>query len=342
VPGPDSGDLALTSDQAMPADPLIDGITAAVVGVGDPGPHLALYRDRLGFGVVADGVLPGATAAALWRCDPVDRPLTVLAAAGAPGGRIVLLGVPDTAAGAQHPRVSDVGMGALDLYTRDIDATHRELTDAGHAWLSPPATYQVPVGDTEVTVTEGLCLAPDGTDLVFVQPAKPRGTAAWDADPNRRYTELTSVGCHVPDIEAEVAFWGPGGLGLDQWYDVTFSADGLDTMAALRPGTRLRLVFLAGASTARLELNTIENRAADVDRRERQRTGRALGHSGWLVATTCCSDPGARRRWTRRTDCRSRSSEGTTEPHTAGDRDRNADRPGRRRPGHGAGQLRAG
>lgn len=272
----------------MKADPLVEGVTGAVIGVTDPARHLALFGDRLKFSVVAGGAVPARTAHALWGTGPDDLPVTVLAAAGAPGGRIVLLTVPaairDTDS-AEYPHVADVGLSGVDVYTRDIAATHRELTAAGHGWLAAPSSYQVPLGEQEVTVTEGVCRAPDGTDLVFVQPAAPRGTAAWDADPHRPYTELTSVVCHVPDVDAEVAFWGPDGLGLDLWYDVTFSSPGLEAMADLPAGTRMRLAFLAGARTARIEVTHIADNPGGVDRRDRQRPGRSLGHSGWLVRT---------------------------------------------------------
>lgn len=203
---------------------LVDGVTAAIVGVSDRQPHLDLYCGWLGFEVAAEGAIDQPTAAALWDA-PAAVPVTVLAAAGAGTGRIALVGV--DAAGAplpEHPYTADLGLAGIDVYARDIRTTHRILVAAGYPWLAPPATYQVPLGEWSVTVTEGFCLAPDGTDLVFVEPASPRGTAAWAADPDRPYTELTSVVCHVPDVDREVAFWGPAGLGLDCWYDVTFAS----------------------------------------------------------------------------------------------------------------------
>jgi catechol 2,3-dioxygenase-like lactoylglutathione lyase family enzyme len=265
---------------------LIDGVTAALVGVSDRRAHIDLYCGRLGFDVVDEGVIGAAAACALWGDGLPDLAVTVLAAAGAPTGRIALVNVGDSdVAPAVHPHTTDIGLAGIDLYTRDIGATHRDLVSAGYLWVAPPATYDVPLGERQVTVTEGICQAPDGTDLVFVQPANPRGTVAWAADPHRAYTELTSVVCHVSDVDSEISFWGPSGLGLDLWYDVTFSAPGLDRMANLPLGSRLRLAFLVGATTARIEVTSVLDGAAGKDRRPLQRPGRSLGHSGWIVRT---------------------------------------------------------
>jgi hypothetical protein len=271
---------------AVTEQPLIDGVTAAIVGVSDRQPHLDLYCGRLGFDVVAEGVIDHATARALWGEGLAELRVTVLAAAGAPSGRIALVDVDGSdGADATHPHTADLGLAGIDVYARDIEATHRDLTAHGYAWLAAPATYDVPLGERRVTVTEGICLAPDGTDLVFVQPAKPRGTAAWESDPDRDYTELTSVVCHVSDVDSEIVFWGPAGLGLEVWYDVTFSAPGLDRMANLPPGSQVRLAFLAGATTARIEVMSVLGGVAGADRRAFHRPGRSLGHSGWIVRT---------------------------------------------------------
>lgn len=266
---------------ATVGEALIDGITAALLGVRDTAPHRDLYCGQLGFTVAGSGAVPAATAAALWGDGLGDVPVTVLTAAGAATGRIALLTV-DAAQEPQHPYTADLGLQGIDVYTRDIKATHTAVLAAGYRWQAPPQTYEVPLDSGQtVAVTEGICLAPDGTLLVFVEPANPRGTTAWTADPARECTELTSVVCHVPDPEREIAFWTS--LGLSLWYDVTFSATGLEQMAGLPAGTRMRLAFLAGPATARIEVTSVNTDASGVDRRAAQRPGRALGHSGWLV-----------------------------------------------------------
>ncbi|MFG2017918.1 hypothetical protein [Actinomadura geliboluensis] len=263
---------------------LVEGITGAVIGVSDFGPHLEFFGGRLGYEVAARGTVGAAAADALWGTGPADVEAMALAAAGAGTGRIHLVRVPEPLAPAARPHNLDDGLIGIDVYAADIAAAHARFAADGIAWSTPPATYGVAVGDREVQVTQGVCPAPDGTAVVFVQPAAIRGTAAWEADPGRPYTELTSVVCHVPDAGAEVAFWGPDGLGMSVWYDVVFSSPGFDTVAGLPPGTRMRLAFLAGERTARIEVTSAEGEHR-VDRRPAQRPGRSLGHSGWTVRT---------------------------------------------------------
>ncbi len=57
-------------------------------------------------------------------------------------------------------------------------------------------------------------------------------------------------------------------------------------MASLPTGTIMRLAFLAGPKTARIEVTQIQDRTSGVDRRAQQRTARDLGHTGWLVQTS--------------------------------------------------------
>ncbi|WP_395105364.1 VOC family protein [Actinomadura sp. SCN-SB] len=264
--------------------PLVEGITGAVIGVAAFRPHLEFFGHRLGYEVAAEGVVPAAVADALWGTGPRDVDAVALTAAGAGTGRVHLVRVPEPVAPAGRPHNLDRGLIGIDMYARDIEDAHARCAAAGISWTSPPATYGVAVGGKEVMVTQGVCPAPDGTAVVFVQPAAARGTAAWEADPGRMFTELTSVVCHVPDVDAEVAFWGPDGLGMALWYDVTFSSPGFDTVADLPPGTRMRLAFLAGERTARIEVTCAEgDHRADL--RPVQRPGRSLGHSGWTVRT---------------------------------------------------------
>lgn len=261
---------------------LVGGVNAAFIGVTDRQPHLDLYVGQLGWLVEDEGVLPAEQASALWGPGIGEVAFTVLTAAGAQHGRLILLEVPAQEAGP-HPWQADTGFIAINMYTRDIQVSHTELSAAGQTWVTPPATWRVPLGEQIVTVTQGFLRAPESTDIVFVEPAQARGTAAWDADPDRHYTELTSVVCHVPDFEAEAGFWGPDGLGLDSWYDVSFTDPGLDEMAKLPSGTVMRLAFLAGATTARIEVTRMENREIGTDLRAHQRTAQHVGHSGWLL-----------------------------------------------------------
>lgn len=263
---------------------LIQGVNAAFIGVSDPQPHIDFYCGQLGWAVSETGVLTAEEAASIWGKGVGETSVTVLTAAGATHGRIILLTVPSQGP-AVYPTTSDLGLAGIDIYTKNIQETYQQLKSAGYRWVTPPATWEVPLGERIVTITQGFCNAPDGTSLVFVENAAPRGVAAWEIDPDRAYTELTSAVCHVPDFDAELAFWGTDGLGLDTWYDVSFTSPGLDEMASLPTGTIMRLAFLAGPKTARIEVTQIQDRKSGVDRRAQQRTARNLGHSGWLVQT---------------------------------------------------------
>ena len=260
---------------------LIGGANAAFLGVSDLQPHVDLFVGELGWEVHAQGSFDADETARLWGDGLGALPWTELRAAGAGHGRLVLLEVPAQPR-PEHPRQADTGLVAINMYTRDIEASFEALSAAGQEFRTPPATWAVPLGDKVVSVTQMFLLAPDGVDIVFVQPAVARGTAAWEQDPERHYTELTSVVCHVEDFEAEIRFWGSDGLGLQAWYDVSFTHPGLDEMAELPAGSVMRLSFLAGDSTARLEITRLDDRTLGVDRRAQQRTGRHLGHTGWL------------------------------------------------------------
>ncbi len=266
--------------------PLVTGITAVLIGVTDFRPHLDLLCGELGFEVAAEGVVRAADAARLWGAEAGRRDVEamMLTAAGASTGRIHLLKVDDPVAPAAHPHTLDLGLAAVDIYTKDLAATHARLTAAGYP-CGTPSTFEVPVGDITVSVTEGFCFGPDGTDLVFVQPASARATAAWDADPERHYTEVSSVVCHAPDFEAELGFWAA--LGMTAGYDVTFGSPGFEVMADLPQGTRARMAFVTGAGggTARVELLQVPDNPGGVDRRAVQRPGRGLGHTGWSAVT---------------------------------------------------------
>jgi len=261
---------------------MIDGITSAVVGVTGFGPHLEFLCGELGFAVEAEGTVAAPDAARLWPGVGGDVDVKLLAAAGSPTGRIQLVRVARPPAPAEHPHVLDLGLGGLDIYTRDLAASHERLREY---WWGAPAAYEIEAGGLTVAIAEGFCHAPDGTCVVLVQPGSVRSTGAWDADPARPYTEVTSVVCHVPDPDAEIAFWC--GLGMELWYDVAFSSPEFERMAGLPEGTRTRLAFLAGpgGGTARIEVLSLEASREGTDRRAAQRPGRSLGHSGWSVET---------------------------------------------------------
>lgn len=267
------------------SEPLITGVTAAIVGVDDFAPHLDFWCGQLGFEVVSSGTIDAQSARTVYGVDGQIE-VKVLAAAGAESGRIALMKVEHSSIlDARFPHTSELGYHALDLYTKDILATHKQLTQAGWEWVGTPEAYTVPLGDRVVEVVEGFCFGPEGTDVVFVEAKNARPTLAWEKDPTRPYTELTSVVCAVEDVDKFKEFFGPNGLGLAIWYDVTFTSPGLLRMAELPEGLDVRFVFLAGPNTARIELIKVLGLEPPADLREEQRLGKSLGHVGWSFRT---------------------------------------------------------
>ena len=263
--------------------PPVAGITAAILGVSEFEPHLRLYRDQLGFAVAAEGEVPRETAQRLWNIDHSVQ-VQVLEAAGSPDGRIHLLRV-DADVPELRPHFLDRGLEALDLYTRDLLASHRQLEAAGYRWTADPQPYVVGVGDRHVEVKEGLCLAPEAANVVLVEPANPRDTHAWNAEPSRTYTELTSLVEIVDDGDRMARFWRDG-LGLDVWYDTVFSHPNLERFVHLPSGTRVRLAFVAGPHAARLEVISFPDGERRGDNRAQQRPGRVRGLCGLGLRAT--------------------------------------------------------
>lgn len=267
---------------------LLGGITAAVVGVSDPAPHLQLWR-VLGYEVAAQGQVPAADAAALWGLDAaVD--VWALAPPGVDTGRVHLLrlpaapspaGPPDRAPRVPAPRMDRAGLQGLDLYARDLATAGAVLAGAGYPWHVAPVSYGVTVGEQVVTITEAALHGPDGVTVVLIQPGAPRATRAWEARPGALFTELTSVVVAAGDVAAEVAFWTR--LGLATWYDVTVRDDQLARLAELPPGTAVRIAFLAGTQTARVEILGLPD--APPAPAPPAVPGRTLGHSGWSART---------------------------------------------------------
>src|SRR5690606_40412537 len=64
-----------------------------------------------------------------------------------------LLEVPEQSAPA-HPMQADTGLVAINMYTRDIEVSHRELSGAGQQFRTPPATWAVPLNDKMVSRSE--------------------------------------------------------------------------------------------------------------------------------------------------------------------------------------------
>ncbi len=269
----------------MTSAPFIDGVTAALVGVHNVDTHLGFWRDELGYEVIDNGVIAASTAKALYKVDG-EIEAWQMAPAGADTGQVWFIKTPNSAAlTPKYPHTSEWGYHALDLYTRDVMATHSQLFPKGWQWPALPQAYGVPFGDKVIEITEGFCFGPEGTDIVFVEATNERPTHAWGTNPKLPYTELTSVVCGVKDVELAKEFFGPEGLGMGIWYDVSFVQDGVNLIAELPQGSNVRLAFVAGSKTARIELIHVHDLPPRADTRAQQRPGQVLGHMGWSFVT---------------------------------------------------------
>uniref|UniRef100_UPI00404AF4CD hypothetical protein n=1 Tax=Candidatus Planktophila sp. TaxID=2175601 RepID=UPI00404AF4CD len=201
----------------MTSAPFVDGVTAALVGVHNVDIHLGFWRDELGYEVIDSGVINAATAKALYKVDG-EIQAWQMAPAGADTGQVWFVKTPNSASlPPKYPHTSEWGYHALDLYTRDVMATHSQLFPKGWQWPALPQAYGVPFGDKVIEITEGFCWGPEGTDIVFVEATNERPTHAWGTNPKLPYTELTSVVCGVKDVELAKDFFGPDGLGMSIW-----------------------------------------------------------------------------------------------------------------------------
>ncbi|GIW06911.1 MAG: hypothetical protein KatS3mg060_1716 [Dehalococcoidia bacterium] len=265
------------------SDPGLRGLTEVMVSVSDFEPHLALYRDLLGFDVRSHGVIDPIVAATLWGI-PTGRAVEAmqLGAGASDSGLLRLVRVAGAPTEAERPAVLDFGLFDFDIYTMDMPAAYNELTAAGYEWTSPPQLWS-PDGQPEIDVLEGWCLAPDGVNLVMNRPFQRKGSKAWNADPDRRYTEVTASVTVVADLEREATFWQA--LGLRIGVDFLLRHPAIDRFLQLPAGTELRMLLLTarGSGPARVELITPLTNASGVDRTRRQRPGQVLGLCGWAL-----------------------------------------------------------
>jgi catechol 2,3-dioxygenase-like lactoylglutathione lyase family enzyme len=264
-------------------EPGLRGLTEVVITVSDFDRHRALYCDLLGFEVRAHGSIDPDVATALWGV-PVGRAVEAmqLGAGGSDSGLIRLLRVDGGPSEAVRPTVLDFGLFDFDVYTMDMPRAYAQLTAAGYPWTAPPQLWS-PDGHPEIEVLEGWCLAPDGVNLVLNRPFQRKGSKAWEADPDRPYTEVTASVAVVADLEREAAFWLA--LGLRIGVDFTLRHPAIDRFLQLPEGSVLRMLLLTarGSGPARVELITPLSGSSGLDRTRQQRPGRVLGLCGWAL-----------------------------------------------------------
>lgn len=266
--------------------PLVSGVTAALIGIHDLDNQLGFWREELGWNIIEEGAISSVVARELYRVDGEIR-VWKLAPVEADSGQLWFMQTPNSEyLVPRHPHTSELGFHAVDLYTRDCMATYDQLLAKGWKWPALPQKYDVPLSGKNIEVMEGFCFGPEGSDIVFVEAKNARSTIVWDKDPTLAYTELTSVVCGVKDVDLAKEFFGPEGLGMSIWYDVTMISKGVNIVAGLPSDSEIRLVFAAGGKTARIEIINVTNHEPTADCRQIQRPGKSLGQIGWSFLTT--------------------------------------------------------
>lgn len=196
---------------------------------------------------------------------------TLLAAAGAPSGRVRLVAASAEAVAAAAarpaPRVWDLGPRLLGIYSHDLPSTVTTVTVAGGRSL-PPVTYPYGTASLSELVAEGV----DGVWWTVPQavPGAHRRSDAYEAQPDRLHSELHTAVLVVEDHDAAVAFFTAGGLLTV--FDGVMSGEPFDTLTGIPADASLRLAFMGGTDhlPARFEImsfsgvDTVDRSGEDV------------------------------------------------------------------------------
>lgn len=215
------------------------------VGASDP-VRTGSFLQRLGFERMGGQQVSATDAAALYGLD--DAVVEEWYAAGASQwGQIVVVNSP---VGPHQRSTFDRGAHALDLYTRDMDASIAAVTAAGGS-CGPVGQYQA--GPLEIT--EVKAEGPDGLSIVFIATGQ-RRPSVLDDQPERLHSEVHSIVWVVDDLAAARKMW-ENEAGLAALVDLELADPAVATFMGLAdPRTRLRLVMECDAEMhpARLEL----------------------------------------------------------------------------------------
>lgn len=209
----------------------------AVLGCHDL-PAAAGFLSVLGFRERRRGVLDRDAAAALYGLSgPAEEVLYLPEGAGA--GGLVLVAAPEGGTGIAS------GGYAVDVYSRDIEASVAELTAAGGA-PSPVARWELggrPFAEC------GL-VGPGGIRVVLVEGSS-RRASLLDADGERRHSELQAA-VHLAH-GCDAGFWT--GLGLRTLYSQRLVNPAVAALIGIdRPDAEIVLDLFWDGHGARLEL----------------------------------------------------------------------------------------
>lgn len=234
--------------------------TEVVIGANDVAAAVAFF-ELFGFAPVGEMVIDEAESAALFGlAGPAGA--TRLAATLRPGSATLL--IVSTPLAGSAPTGWSTGPRALDVYTRDLDATMSIARDAGFL-ISPVGGLSA----GPMTMRQAMVHGPGALSVVFVETSH-RRSSVLDTHPVASHSEPHSVVWVVSDHAAEVAWWTTGGWTTEGMWDegltagptISFSepsiSDELDL--AERP-TPITMTMLSDTAVGpiRLELMTFDD-----------------------------------------------------------------------------------
>ena len=156
------------------------------------------------------------------------------------------------AAGSSIRRTAyDLGPGAIDVYTSDIEAGAARLADAGYE-VGPIADLSLgPVDLTQVRV-----FGPDDVPVVLVASSH-RRSSLLDHDANRLFSEGHSLVWVVADRDAEAGWWVD--QGASKGMDLDFEVAGVSELLALPdPLVSVRMTMLSDPDVRPFRLELLE------------------------------------------------------------------------------------
>lgn len=211
-----------------------------VVGASDM-EGAATFLIHFGFEKGVAGTLPSEAANSLYGIDaPVDE--LIMAAPGAPRGRVRLVSTPNP---ARSYAPFDARPFAIDLFTSDMDQSVAEATNAGYH-TSPITDHHFgPVTIREVEIT-----GPDKLVMTLLEPSAGRRPCILDDDPNRLHSEVHAFVWSDIDLDQHIGYWTD--RGLQNLMDVVMETPGLGALVGVPDeDVKLRLTVFADEPDAR-------------------------------------------------------------------------------------------
>lgn len=246
---------------------MIGGITDVLIGARD----LAAWRDLLVGGFGYTEVLTGRD---LGPCGAGSLHAATFAAPGVDSGRFRVIEYSRPVDRAR-PTMRETGPFDIDIYARDIHASHRSLSAKGYSFSTEPLAWEMP--GLPITLYQTVLHAPDGVNIAIMASAAPRNVAAFAASDTVPISEVTSAIAVVRDYDQSLAFWRDS-LGLSLGLNSEVSHPAFERILGLKTDDRIRLtIYTSGGESARNEVISFP----DGQVTERVVSPGSTGHFGW-------------------------------------------------------------